>query len=169
MEATNFEKHSVYVKRSRHIPDHVQGMTSTTLIDCGVTENFINLAFMRTRRLQPTPFAQSRTCKLGEKTTEVTHGLNSTFEVGYWILPVEFYVMNGKSNQGLVLGYTFLYENDATIRFKSREWRLGGMNIHCLSNQLEGIEGSKKMKHEATNVMDLEHKWGLLCVEARRL
>lgn len=36
-----------------------------------------------------------------------------------------------------MLGYTFLAINDATINFKTRELRLGGMSVHCLSSQLE--------------------------------
>lgn len=104
----------------------IKGLNSTALIDCGATDNFINLAFMRKRGLQPVSLSHNRTCRLGEGTTEVTHGFQIEMEVGNKGVLIEFFIMNGKSSQGLVLGYSFLSENDATIKFRNKELQLGG-------------------------------------------
>lgn len=45
--APNFKKHSLHGKKSIHIPIRMHGMTATTLIDCGATDNFINLGFLK--------------------------------------------------------------------------------------------------------------------------
>lgn len=47
--APNFKKHAVHSKKSIHILVRIKRMTSTTLIDCVATNNFINLAFMRNK------------------------------------------------------------------------------------------------------------------------
>lgn len=65
------------------------------------------------------------------------HSCNDMLDLGDRKIPVTFYVINGKSNQGLVLGYTCLATNDATINFKYRELMLGGMSVHCMSSHVE--------------------------------
>lgn len=55
LQAPSFRKHGVHAKKSIHIPVRIQNMTSTTLIDCGATNNFINLAFIDKRELEPIP------------------------------------------------------------------------------------------------------------------
>lgn len=153
MLASSFKQHSLHAKKSILIPVRVQGVNSTTLINCGATDKFVNLVFMR----QPTPLPHARLYKLGEGTTEVTHGFKTSMETGNKKVPMEFFVMNGKSSQGLVLGYTFPIENNATINSKTRELRLGEMSVHCLSTHLEGVkeEGQEK----PMGVRDFEDKW----------
>lgn len=169
ISAPSFKKHALHSRKSIHILVKIKGMKSTTLIECGATNNFINLAFMRKKGLEPLPLSQPRTRKLGEGTTKVTHGYASTLEVGDKRIPVDSYVMNGRSSQGLVLGYTFLAENDATINFRSRELRLGGMNVHYLSSHLEKPNVMLKEADEVKNVMDVAGRLGLLSAEECRL
>lgn len=169
MLVPSFKKHSLHNEKSIHISVRLHEMTAIALIDCGATNNFINLGFMKKRGMQPNLLEQSRIYRLGKGTTEVTHSYKSSFEVGETKLPVEFYVMNGKSSQGIMLRCTFLAENDATINFKTRKLRLGGMKVHCLSSQLkdelEDSDGNRGMK----GVKDLHYKWGLRCVEQCKL
>lgn len=73
---------------------------------------------------------------------------------------VDFYVMNGSSSQDLVLGYTFLAENDATINFKSREVRLGGMSLHCLRSQVEEPVQRSETARTHPGLLELDSKWG---------
>lgn len=63
--------------------------------------------------------------------------------------------MNGKSSPGLVMDYTFLADNDATINFKSKELPLGGINVHCLSNAMEDPMSAKNMESQNNGVMEL--------------
>lgn len=113
--APSFRKHFLHGKKSIHILVRVNAISSTALIDCGATDSFINLAFMKKRGLRRVALECPRTCKLGEGTTQVTHGFKYSLEVGNKCIEVDFYVMNGKSSQGLVLGYSFLSKNDAAI------------------------------------------------------
>lgn len=45
--------------------------------------------------------------------------------------------MNGKSNQGIVLSYSFLAKNEASINFSTREMRLGEVEVVCLKNEVD--------------------------------
>lgn len=58
--APNFKKHSMHSKKSIHISVRINGITSHALIDCGATDNFTNLAFMRKKKLQPVLLNQAR-------------------------------------------------------------------------------------------------------------
>lgn len=51
--APSFKKHSLHAKKSIHILVRINGVTSNLSIDCGATNNFINLAFVRKKKLQP--------------------------------------------------------------------------------------------------------------------
>lgn len=152
----------MHSKKSIYILVRISGITSHALIDCGATDNFINLAFMRKKKLQPVPLDQARVCRLGEVIREVTHGFQSQIEVGSKRLPVDFYVMNGKSNQGIVQGYSFLTKNDASINFKNKELQLGGMNVHCLNSQFEEIADAN-IEGDPKGMKELGAKWQIMC------
>lgn len=162
---SQFQKAYCASRKSIHIPIRIQGMTSIALIDYGATGNFINLAFMRKRGLEPTPLDQTNTCKLGEVMMEVTHGYQAVLGVEYKRIHVDIFVTNGKSSQVLVLGYTLLAENDDTVNFKSKELRLGRMNAHCLSSQREEPAVRQRVEDKGQEVMELENRWGLLSNE----
>lgn len=98
MLAPSVKKHSLHAKKSIHILVKMHGMTETALIDCGATDNFINLGFMKKKGLHPSLLENSCTCRLGEGTTEITHSCKSLIKVGERRILVEFYVMNGKSS-----------------------------------------------------------------------
>lgn len=81
MSALAFAQHSLHNKRSIHVTVSHQGIEATTLIDCGATENFINISFMRKRGLKPEVLQTPRTFRLGEGVTSVTHSFQIEMEV----------------------------------------------------------------------------------------
>lgn len=46
----SFKKHAIHSKKRINTLVRIKGRKSTTLIDCGATDNFINPAFMRKKR-----------------------------------------------------------------------------------------------------------------------
>lgn len=53
-------------------------------------------------------------------------------------MPLRLFVMNGRSSWAIVLGYSFLAEQQATINFGSKEMNMGGAAVRYLSKEMKG-------------------------------
>lgn len=73
--------------------------------------------------------------QIGRGDDKVTHNFHSILHVGKVIVPKDFYVMNGKSSRGIVLGYGFLATQDIVIAFGSRQVTLRGKQVPCMENR----------------------------------
>lgn len=69
----------------------------------------------------------------------------------------------------MVLGYTFLAGNTATINFKTRELRLRGMSAHCLSSQTKESDPTSENANGVKNAINVAGRWGLLSAKECRL
>lgn len=131
MCAPAFAQHAWHKKRTIHMSMSQESIESTTLIDCGATNNFIYMSFMRKRGIKSKLLETPRICKLGEGVTQITHSFQSEAVIAGGRLPLSFCVMSRKSNQGVVLGYSFLSKNQASIDFGTHEMKLGGIKVAC--------------------------------------
>lgn len=109
-----------------HGPISLQKFRAINLIDFGATNNFINLFFMRKRGVKPNPFNTHRICKIEEGTTAVAYCFHPIVHLGEETIPLDFYMMNGKSNQGVVLSCGFLAKQEVLIDFGTKQATIKG-------------------------------------------
>lgn len=163
LSAPNFFLHSMPKKKSIHVPISLNNIRATALVDCGATDNFINRGFMRKRGMIPEKLETVRTCRLGEGVTTVTHGYKSKVEVGGKEIEMDFFVMNGKSSQGIVLGYSFLEDNQAQIDFGRKTMQLRGEDVACLHS--ETVDEFKASKPGVILPREIGSELGIYCQE----
>lgn len=132
MCAPSFRQHEMPKKRSLHLKVKLDNMPATALVDCGATHNFISLGWMQKKGLVPTPLERPCECKLGEGSTQVTHKLVANTEIEGRTYSLDYFVMNGKSSQSIVLGYGFLTTNSAVVDFGARTVTVKGQTIACV-------------------------------------
>lgn len=156
LQAPCFFAHSVPLKRSIHVPVYLDNIKTTALVDCGATDNFLNLSFMRKRGLSPVQLEEAKVCKLGEGSTEVTHGFRGRVRVGQKESDLNFYVMNGRSSQAVVLGYGFLASQGAVIDFGKRTVKLDGEPVTCLQKEVHDVSDNCRQPVVSKNAVILQ-------------
>lgn len=119
-------------KRSLHLKVTLDDKPVIALVDCGATHNFISLRWMQKKGIVPTPLERACECKLGEGSTQVTHKLVANTDIEGETYSLEYFVMNGKSSQSIVLGYSFLTSNAAVVDFGARTVTVKGQTIACV-------------------------------------
>lgn len=136
LSTDSLQGHTQLAKESIPVPIALQNIKATTLIDCGSTDNFINLEFIEKRGLKPIPLKHPITCRLGEGTTTLTQTFHSVVHVGEDNVPMDFYVMNGMFTQGIVRGYGLLACQGVLIDFGSKQVSLKGKQMSCMKKQV---------------------------------
>lgn len=100
-------------------------------------------------------------CKLGEVMSQVTHEYKGSMETAGRMVPLPFYVMNGRSSQGIVLGYIFLFKQKACTNFGSREIKLGNTEVSCLKLEINPM--LVKTKKNAREPKEVNGKYVVYC------
>lgn len=159
MQAPSFSKHTVHKKCNAHVLVSIQRVKSIALINRGATDNFLNLAFMKKRELEPKALSIPKECKLGEGMTKVTHEYQGKVEISQRRIPLSFYVMNGRSSQGIILGYSFLSKQKVCVDFASHEMKLGDTEVSCLKQEVDNP--FVKVRNNAVQPQDVGGKYAI--------
>lgn len=162
-------------KRSIQLPVYIDDHRMFALLDSGASDNFISASYLQTRGLDgtcsklPTPL----TCKLGEGETKVLQSVALQLKVLNHTISTEFYVLKGKMSQPLILGLTFMEQNDVCINFGNRKVTLGDELIACARCRVQEKEVTeirvKGVPKGAKHPKMYKHGMGFLSQQTHKL
>lgn len=139
MVGTSAMPHARRIKAIQ-MPVYIEDKRMWALLDSGASDNILVASFLSKQGLDGkcTTLAQPMTCKLGEGQTNVHQTITLDMKIQGSIVTTSFYVLQGKMNQPLILGFGFMEENNISTNFRTRKVTLGEQVVACATCKSQG-------------------------------